>query len=137
MGPDETPLRSRRSVLAASIGGVAALVVHTLGRPAAADAAAGDVIHVGDRLTTEVLTELRNEVNTESVFRVATTIGTALHGLADGGTAIAGFSVSGTGTTGTSNSGPGMFGRSSGGNGVHGESLDGTGVSPFSGHVRV
>jgi hypothetical protein len=41
------PLRSRRSLLAAGLGGVAAAVATALGRPGSTDAAAGDALKLG------------------------------------------------------------------------------------------
>lgn len=123
--------RSRRSILAAMAGGAAAFVANAFGRPQATQAA-GEIVHLGDLLTTEVKTEIRNEANTEVVVRVASVHGNALHGLTQAGTGVLGAGDSGTGVRATSSSGTALSARSSGGHGIHAESGQSTAISAFS-----
>jgi hypothetical protein len=94
---------SRRSILAAALGGFAGVAAHAVGRPSPV-LAEGEVIHVGDNhLTAETATYLKNSVNDADVF-IAVTTG-------------AGRSVYGTSTRGY-----GLMGRTAGSAkaGVHG-----------------
>ena len=99
----QTGPTTRRSVLAAVLGGLAGVAAHAVGRPSRV-LAEGEVIHVGDNhLTAETATYLKNSVNDADVF-IAVTTG-------------AGRSVYGTSTRGY-----GLMGRTAGAAkaGVHG-----------------
>ena len=113
---ESTVPRSRRALLAAAAGGLAALAAQAIGRPLPARAE-GEVIHVGDEFTTATsVTAIKNTANDAGVFRAENThSGTAVRGISATGDAVAGFSGGGR---------SGVFGQSgvAGGYGVYGHS---------------
>ena len=58
MTVDTAAPRSRRAILAASLGGAAALVASALGKPLPADAANGDTVTVGSDLSGTATTRI-------------------------------------------------------------------------------
>jgi hypothetical protein len=93
----ETP-SSRRALLIASVGGVAAMVATALGRPLPARAADGDPIVAGGEYTSTSVTRI-----------TASGAAGAIEGFAASGTGIGGSSTSGTGVSATSESGSAVF----------------------------
>lgn len=125
------PVRSRRSLLAASLGGLAALVGHALGRPADAQAANGDPVVLGTDMTATSVTTIRNKTNVSGVLQLDS-LGTAFSAVSssEAANAIQGESngANGVGVWGRSAFGYGIGGLSDGGIGVDGRSEGGTGV---------
>jgi hypothetical protein len=114
--------RSRRAVLAASAGGLAALAAGALGGAVPVRAANGDVVHVGDDLSGTSFTRITNTAGGPALAGVGATFGTGVEGDSASGAGVNGHSGSGTGVYGT---GPiGVSGQSGGG---------GTGVVGFTG----
>ena len=79
MKPTDTP--TRRTILGAGLGALAAFVAHAVGRPAAAEADNGDVIRVGDGHSATNLTYLYNIANSNEVFQAETRTGVAIRGI--------------------------------------------------------
>jgi hypothetical protein len=113
MAIDVTATRSRRALLAAAIGGLAASAAHALGRPTAALATDGQPVVQG----------ADNSGSASTLVRSSTT--TAFQGLADAATG-AHFGVRGRSS---STSGIGMYGVAAAGSGST-IGVYGTGVSP-------
>lgn len=94
--------RSRRTLLAGGLGGLAALAVQALGRPASVSAADGQTVVVGGEYDSSSPTKITN--------------GSA----GDPGIAIWGASNQSVGVYGSSSGSAGVVGETSNGNGVHG-----------------
>lgn len=109
-GIDDQP-RTRRAILAAAVGGVAATVVQSLGRPAETHAANGDVVKAGNSYTATAPTAISNSAASSEA-----------RGLVGRATAGSGATM---GVEGVSGSAAGI--------GVGGRSANGTGVLGFSG----
>jgi hypothetical protein len=95
--PPAEPARSRRSVLGAGLAGLAGLVLGSLGRPQAADAAAGGSLIMGasnDAGTTN--TDLATNSTGTALYVHQNGSGTAVRGIANNG--IAGFFTSSNGS---------------------------------------
>jgi hypothetical protein len=129
--------RSRRAVLSASLGGVAALAAHALGRPAAVHASDPNDVVLGQTNIAATATQITNPDGDEDVFRASS---------GGAGNAIEGFSTSGAAIVGTSGSDVGVTGSSQTLIGVHGYTVattfpavmgrslaDGPGVYGYSG----
>jgi hypothetical protein len=97
MALDTKAPSSRRALLAASVGGVAALAADAFARPLAARAATGDTVKVGGGFTATSATEITNATTSADVLVGVTRFGTGVVGLADTGTGVVGFSNSGAG----------------------------------------
>jgi hypothetical protein len=118
-------MRTRRAMLGAGLGALAATVASALARPAAVRAE-GETIHVGDKIPTAAsATVLKNSTTNRDVFRAETT---------KSGRALAGTSASGIGVAGNSDIGSGMYGYSDTGYGVLAESALGTAVRAATGN---
>jgi hypothetical protein len=145
-GPQAPAPRSRRAILAAALGGVAASVASALGRPADADAASGDALKIGQA----------NFAGGSATRLTATSSGGAFWMTQNGfGSGVRGDSLSGHGgvfttahadrfglyaqqTAGSLGTGAavraegvnndGVYGTSSGRRGIHGYSDTGAGV---------
>lgn len=114
--------RSRRALLAASLGAAGAALV-SAARPFAIRATEGDTVHVGDELTGTSLT------------RITTTGANAFWGETDAGIGVAGTSsaaIDGIGVYGGADYGQGVSGASTFGVGVYGSSGDLYGVHGWS-----
>ena len=95
--PPPEPARSRRSILGAGLAGLAGLVLGSLGRPQAADAAAGGSLVMGasnDAGTTN--TDLATNSTGTALYVHQNGTGTAVRGIANNG--IAGFFTSSNGS---------------------------------------
>jgi hypothetical protein len=140
MTVDTTIRQSRRALLAASIGGAAALVAQAIGRPLPVRAANGDFVTVGGGFTGTQPTAITNSTgdaiqafNTATaasgLFGHATAGSGTTYGLfgrsnSTAGVGVAGVDYSPTGVT------KGVYGQadSSAGMGVHGKAASGVGV---------
>ena len=126
MTAEITTPRSRRAILGAGLGAVAATVATALARPlpVAADDDT-DIMQVGGTyLDAQTQTTLSNKANNNTVLYV-TSFPSLGHG---GGTAVYGGSGSGIGVEGDSDSANGVYGHSVSGYGVIGNSDSGYGV---------
>ena len=106
--------QSRRSVLAASLGAVGALVANRLTAPDAAAAADGGNALLGTANTSTVVTSFENTDAGE----------TSLQGIATSGAGVVGTATNGTGMSGSAVAGAGVLGQSGTGNGVEAYSAD-------------
>ncbi|HEX5825446.1 MAG TPA: hypothetical protein VFY18_13390 [Candidatus Limnocylindrales bacterium] len=122
---DPVTPRSRRSVLAGAIGGVAAAAASSLLRPASVAAADGDPVLAGNANTATLPTTLTN----------STAGGTTFSAVASGsGLAVVGTSTAGRGVTGSTQSGVGVRAAAGlDGLGLWASSVTGTAVRATSG----
>ena len=122
MAIDVTTARSRRAILAAGLGGLAASLASALGHPAPSRAAAGDpVLLSAGNLTAAGKTIIENEAtNNDALVAVAFGTGTALAGETETGIGV--YGTGGIGLKGYSASGYGVHGISTSSDAVHGES---------------
>lgn len=134
MALDPTIPRSRRTILAATAGGFAALLAHAFGGPRTVDATDGDPLVVGQENSATVATVLRNNSTNQPGFLVETQAASAIHGKASGGNGVEGEAggVNAAGVWGSNPSGQGVAGMSISGSGVYGSSQAATGVYGFS-----
>jgi len=139
MTVDTTAPRSRRAILAASLGGAAALVANSLGRAAPVEAANGDTVRVGQSFTGTQTTLIAatgihgiwgQSLGAEGQVGIVGTsdVGWGVDGESDSGFGVSGYSGSSIGVRGESGgANHGVAGVSAGGNGVYGGS-EGVGV---------
>lgn len=113
---------SRRALLAGVVGGIGAWVVGAIGRTSRAQAANGDVVHVGDTLTGTVTTKITNSTSGEYGLWGAAPNGSGLRGTSTAGPGVRGDSTSSNGIFGISTDGDGVNGFSTGSNGILGSS---------------
>jgi len=113
MSPEFDIPRSRRAILGASLGALAATVASAFGRPSPASAT--DLV-LGFNNPTSATTEIENTLNDSLVFWANTITGTGLKGSSGSGTGVLAGSGSGVGLRGTSSTGNGIEGASSGSN---------------------
>jgi hypothetical protein len=140
MTVDTTIRQSRRALLAASIGGAAALVAQAIGRPLTVRAANGDVVTVGGGFTGTQPTAITSStgdaiqaINTATaasgLFGLATAGSGTTYGIFGRSNSTAGVGVAGVdySTTGATK---GVYGQSdsASGIGVHGKATSGVGV---------
>jgi hypothetical protein len=132
MAIDTTVPRSRRALLGAWLGAIAASVAATLGRAQPASAHDPDDVRLGAANSTIGATTITNTAmngsalagfasdagsgiygNSASGYGVyGSSSGTGVHGVSDTGYGVFAISVSGTGVSGTSPSGYGIYGSS-------------------------
>jgi len=127
---DNPQARSRRSVLAAVVGGFAAALGASLGRVQPVAAANGDFVKLGVNNTATTTTEI-TYTNVQDAVRVHNAYGYAVSGLSANGSGVRGTSNAsgGVGVQGNNSStGSGVAGGSNNGTGVNGYSTYGTGV---------
>jgi hypothetical protein len=111
-------VRSRRAFLLGVLGAGVASVAEAIGRPMAARATDGDLMHVGDSLSATSSTHITNVTNLEPVLIAESSTGVALsartlsghglYGFATRGTAVYAQSRLGTGLAATSEQGLGL-----------------------------
>jgi hypothetical protein len=121
---------SRRALLTGVVGGIGAWVLGAVGRASPAQAADGDIIHVGDSLTGITSTKITN----------STTGGFGLWGVAPAGAGVYGSGTAGVGVRGDSTDSDGVFGFSTNGPGVGATSTGSNGIeaaSVASGHAGI
>ena len=82
MALDTVTPRTRRALLAGTIGGAMALAASALGRPLTGQAADGDVIHVGDQSTGSRTTQISGTGDNTFAAQTDKGDGTAIWGLA-------------------------------------------------------
>jgi hypothetical protein len=124
----ESKSASRRAILAAALGGAAAMVARTVARPSPVRAAGDDgtAIAIGGTYgDVQSQTTLGNKANNEIVLWVASNTDLG-HG---GGNAIVGVSGSGTGVWGTCPNGTGVEATSTQGTAMHATSDTGTAIA--------
>jgi hypothetical protein len=115
----ETP-RSRRAILGASLGALAATVASAFGRPSPASAVDVPVL-LGVNQFASATTEIENSTNSSIIFWANSVNGIGIYSTSGSSTGIIGGSSTGTGVSGiASNSGQGVRGVSSAGNGIEG-----------------
>ena len=116
MAVDTTTPRSRRALLAAAGGGLAALAAQTLGRPAAIRAADGDPVLLGQLNSETIETEIENtDPSGTALIGHSGTDGTGLQGLTSAGVGVSGGAGTGTGVYGFSGTGKAVLGHSESG----------------------
>ena len=120
---DTAAPRSRRHLLAAAAGGLAALAAQAFGRPLPARAVDGDYVRVGWARTGTATTSIANTTDDSVVFQATSTAG---------GIAVVGNSTSYFGVQGVSTSSIGVDGQSDTWYGVRGVSGTQTGVYGYS-----
>src|SRR5262245_47631815 len=127
MTVDTATPRSRRAILAASLGGAAALVANALGRPLPAEAANGDTMHVGGEYTSTAVTYIENSASGDPgiAFWGASPASVGVYGSSSATSGVVGEGPEGVhgyggtiGVQGEAASGDGVVGKGS--NGVHG-----------------
>lgn len=130
MAIDNPIPRTRRAILAASLGGLAATVAAALGRPTRAHAANGDAVILGlENLSTTETGVTCGTDNATAFYGHSNGVGNGLLGESSTGAGVRGTSTSGSGVAGTSTgSATGVWGATASGMGVHGQSTSGTGV---------
>jgi hypothetical protein len=96
----DTPARSRRSLLAAAVGGAGALVLTALGRPQSTSAADPDDVVKGTANTATAVTSVENtDAGEVSLAGIHSTDGTGLSGSSSAGIGVTATSDSGTALT--------------------------------------
>ena len=101
---------TRRALLGAGLGALVASVAHAVGRPGAAQAADGDVMHAGQGLTATATTSLTNNSTDRPVFVGQSQLGTGVAGNSNRGNGVRGFSATNQGVVGESEGESGVFG---------------------------
>lgn len=141
MSIDPALPRSRRALLAAGLGGLAATVLHAAGRPDVAAAANGDPVIAGQTTAATSITAVHNSgggtafQGNSDPAPVAAIAKVGVHGNANqdvNARGVWGNSPLGTGVYGTSVSGFGLRGASTSNTGLRGDSTTGTAVRALS-----
>lgn len=129
MAIDTTTPRSRRALLGAGLGAIAATVASAFGLPLPAQAE-GETMHVGgDYLTATSATQLKNSTTDNDLFiGTSTGSGKGVWGKSTSGIGVQGQSESGAGVRAISSTGYGLHATSAKGNAVFAESPLGIGV---------
>ena len=109
-----TPVRSRRAVIAAGLGGLAAFAANALGRPKPVQGANGGAV---------VLAAFNDETSVTVITNSGS--GAAFGAISGDSTGVGGVSSSGRGLDGQSTSGHGVHGASSSSYGIYGTTASG------------
>jgi hypothetical protein len=145
MAIDPALPRSRRAILAAGLGGLAATVLHAAGRPDIAAANSGDPVIAGQPVSAAAPTAIRNTIDGTAIQgisgadAIAVTAKVGVHGYANqdaNARGVFGNSPLGTAVYGTSVSGFGLRGISTSNTGLRGDSTTGTAIRALSGSGR-
>jgi hypothetical protein len=121
---------TRRSILAAGLGGLVALVAAALGRPSAVRALDGQPALLGTANTSTIETSFQNTDSGEISLRAMQGAGTAIRGESSGGVALHGEdAAAGSGLTASSESGTGAVVTSGSGKGFEAASNSSTAIS--------
>jgi hypothetical protein len=113
---------SRRALLGAAIGGVAAFVAQGLARPLPVRAADGETVLVGGEYTSTSVTKISNTTTGDNVLEGESSSGTGVTGVSSAGIGVYGIGVYGIAVYGNSVAGVGVWGDSGSGPGVWGNS---------------
>ena len=108
MAIDTVTPRSRRVLLAATAGSLAALAAQALGRPLPARAVS---VVLGGTNTATTTTKIENLTTSDTVFWANSTWGTGVYGYSSSGYGVYGYSSSSYGVHGASDSNAGVYGR--------------------------
>ncbi|HLX34095.1 MAG TPA: hypothetical protein VKR30_02515 [Candidatus Limnocylindrales bacterium] len=120
---DPASPRSRRAILAAAGGGLAALAAGALAGASPVLAANGDAVTVGGSFAGTSTTVIANTTNATTVFEADSTSGTAISASSSSDNAVEASSSTAIGVLGVSATGSGVTGAANnGGNGVFGYS---------------
>jgi hypothetical protein len=130
MAIDSVSPRSRRAILAASLGGLAATVLTRLGGPESVRATNGTAIILGNSPSAPLDGTGLNEANGPTAIYTAN--GTGFQATSPVGIALIGQSTSAVGVYGSSSSAVGTWGQSSSSIGLYGQSGANIGVEGFS-----
>ena len=122
---------SRRTVLAAAAGGIAAAVAGMLGRPSSVAAVNGDAVLVGQTRYGSATTAIDTSASPATAFMALSNAGAAVAASSESGYGVYAGSVSSYGVHAASDSSAGVFGTSVSGNGLYGSSVLGIGVQGF------
>ena len=130
MAIDSVSPRSRRAILAASLGGLAATVLTRLGGPESVRASNGTSIILGNSPSAPLDGTGINEANGPTAIYTAS--GTGFQATSPVGIALIGESTSAVGVYGSSTSAVGTWGQSSSSIGLYGQSGTNIGVQALS-----
>jgi hypothetical protein len=136
MAMDPSVPHSRRAILAASLGGVAALAVKAAMAPAQTLAGNGDSVRLGMSNIATVTTSIQDSSSSFDLLSLYSSGGTSLRSASDDGAGVVAISIQGTGVAATSTHDNGVHGSSANAakSGVWGESTaGGYGVSGSTG----
>jgi hypothetical protein len=127
---DESRTKSRRAILAAAVGGLAALAAEALGRPTAVRAGSdGDVVLGANNYASSGTLIDTGFADVPFVFRTSSSgSGDGIRGASHSGDGVYGASSSGSGVAADSTSGVGVYGKSFASVGVKGHSTNFVGV---------
>ena len=149
MTVDPIAPRSRRAILAASLGGAAAFVASAIGRAAPVDAADDQSVLVGGEHASSSVTKITIGIDDVAIWGVSGNVGVQGNGGSGIGvlgvagspsytppaqTGVYGISKTGTaarGVKGETTSGRGVFGEATNGRGVFGQAVSGHGVHGY------
>ena len=145
MALDTKTPRSRRAILAASIGGLAAVTAQALGRPLVANAADGQTVVVGGEYASTSPTYIANSSAGDDGIAIwgASPSSVGVYGSSSATDGVVGEGPGGVhgygtayGVKGEAPSETGVHGVSGSGTGVHGQSSSGIGVEATSANGR-
>jgi len=129
---EEKRSSSRRALLGAGVGALAATLAAAIGRPAPVRAEGETMVVGGEYTTATSRVLLRNEVNDNGVFVAESTgAGVGVSGLSNSWIGVSGNSSSYVGVRGNSNPNIGVWGSSESHIGVYGSSISNMGVQGF------
>ncbi len=121
---------SRRTLLGAALGALAAVAAQAIGRADPVRATDNDLISVGTSYSATNLTALYNVANNNDVFQAessggsgSTGSGVAIRGISQQGRGVEGASQNGIGVLGSSTTGYGLAGRSNLSDGIIGRTF--------------
>jgi hypothetical protein len=137
MAIDTARPQTRRALLAATVGSLAAVVAQALGRPIPARAEGETVKVGGEYWNATSRTYIRNQTNHDQVFVAhSTRQGVGVTGLSANANGVVGSSNVQFGVHGKSASNAGVVGTSTSGHGVIGSSTKGYGAEFSGGRAR-
>jgi hypothetical protein len=127
-----TRVSSRRALLGAGVGALAATLASALGRATPSRAADGQTVVIGGTFSATKTTQISNMTTADRVFRAVSQQGVAVSAKTVGNVAVFAESEASNAVRGISQSGSGVGGISTTGNGVGGLSTAGMGVNGVS-----
>jgi hypothetical protein len=123
--------RSRRSLLTAAAGGLAAAVASLLGRPLETRAANGENVVIGGTRTGTAITQIDTSGSTAAAFWGLAGTASGVIATSESGYGLEAGSVSGHGVHAVSTSSVAVYAVSSSGTGVHGVGSGATGTGVY------